>query len=582
MVTSCSQARLDEVEHLGVTEVDKTYAEADDMTAQQLIANVYVTAKYLMMGDWGVHYIATTSAKTAECWPGGSGPNDGTDYHRMSAMIDDSENNAYKEMYTRFYKIMYKCNMIVDKLNDGSDERKRVIAEAKAWRAWAMMRLTQLWGSAPLVDHVLDGINYSFYPGNLNPADNWKWIMTQFDEAATVLPSKSGLGGQKAIGGRWTAEACFAYKGQGYMWQNDYANAKVELAKVINSGKYELWEKTATMGPSSYGTNMQLAKSQNENWSDGNEEYEYLTLYRAEADFCDEFLLELDIDGDATTITSTEPYWFRAYMNWRKDEVNLPGNTTTASDGWGFVNPTRTFGYAFAKHDGNSVRRRAAIATYSEVYHDFPYLNKDVRGVMSSMLFENEGYFRMKYYDYVDDVVPERFASGQTNGNRTNFPLMRYADVLLLYAEAVCMSGEGTANISGLEALNKVRRRAGLTDAPLDMDNAEYGIKAERRFELWLEDCSRYVDLIRWGDYKKFITDTSIDGVSEHWGNECAWLVGLKDATKRTTDPTDWSNYEVRYDPLSTRGTWSDRFYLWPFPYAETTQNPNLDQNTGW
>ena len=147
MVTSCSQARLDEVEHLGVTEVDKTYAEADDMTAQQLIANVYVTAKYLMMGDWGVHYIATTSAKTAECWPGGSGPNDGTDYHRMSAMIDDSENNAYKEMYTRFYKIMYKCNMIVDKLNDGSDERKRVIAEAKAWRAWAMMRLTQLWGS---------------------------------------------------------------------------------------------------------------------------------------------------------------------------------------------------------------------------------------------------------------------------------------------------------------------------------------------------------------------------------------------------------------------------------------------------
>ena len=214
---------------------------------------------------------------------------------------------------------------------------------------------------------------------------------------------------------------------------------------------------------------------------------------------------------------------------------------------------------------------------------NIPYLNKDVRGVMSSMLFENEGYFRMKYYDYVDDVVPERFASGQTNGNRTNFPLMRYADVLLLYAEAVCMSGEGTANISGLEALNKVRRRAGLTDAPaLDMDNAEYGIKAERRFELWLEDCSRYVDLIRWGDYKKFITDTSIDGVSEHWGNECAWLVGLKDATKRTTDPTDWSNYEVRYDPLSTRGTWSDRFYLWPFPYAETTQNPNLVQNTGW
>ena len=578
MVTSCSQARLDDVEQLGAIEVDKTYAEADDATAQQLIANVYVTVKYLMMGDWGVHYIATTSAKTAECWPGGSGPNDGTDYHRMSAMIDDSENNAYKEMYTRFYKIMYKCNRIVDQLNDGSDERKRVIAEAKAWRAWAMMRLTQLWGSAPLVEHVLDGDKYSFYPGNSDPEENWKWIMQQFDEAQAVLPSKSGLGGQKAIGGRWTKEACYAYMAQGYMWRNDYENAKIELAKVINSGKYELWTKTATMGPSSYGVNMELAKSNNaDTWKDGNEEYEYLTLYRAEADFCDEFLLELDIDGDATTIANTEPYWFRAYMNWRKDEVNLPGNTTTASDGWGFINPTKTFAQAFARHDGNSIRRRANVATYSEVYHDFPYLSESARGVMSSGLFENEGYFRMKYYDFVDDVVPERFASGQTNGNTTNFPLMRYADVLLMYAEACCMSGEGT------EALNKVRQRAGLTPAPaLDMDNEEYGIKAERRFELWLDDCDRYVDLIRWGDYKDFITDTSDKGVSEHWGNECVWLLGMKDKNVRTDDPLDVSNYEVRYDPLSVRGSWNDRLYLFPFPYAETTQNPNLNQNTGW
>ena len=58
--------------------------------------------------------------------------------------------------------------------------------------------------------------------------------------------------------------------------------------------------------------------------------------------------------------------------------------------------------------------------------------------------------------------------------------------------------------------------------------------------------------------------------------------MGLKDPSVRTDDPTDLSNYEVRYDPQSTRGTWSDRLYLWPFPYAELTQNPNLVQNAGW
>ena len=411
------------------------------------------------------------------------------------------------------------------------------------------------------MDHVLDGINYSFYPGNSNPADNWKWIMTQFDEAATVLPSKSGLGGQKAIGGRWTAEACFAYKGQGYMWQNDYANAKVELAKVINSGKYELWEKTATMGPSSYGTNMQLAKSQNENWSDGNEEYEYLTLYRAEADFCDEFLLELDIDGDATTITSTEPYWFRAYMNWRKDEVNLPGNTTTASDGWGFVNPTRTFGYAFAKHDGNSVRRRAAIATYSEVYHDFPYLNKDVRGVMSSMLFENEGYFRMKYYDYVDDVVPERFASGQTNGNRTNFPLMRYADVLLMYAEAKAYLNEMDAAVWN-ETIKPIRQRAGLsgTDFPSSGDYTQI-VRDERRVELALEGL-RYFDLIRWINYK----DSKSQGVID-------LLNGAVYGAKELNGGRQIDEFKFN----------SSRDILWSLPLSETQLVPTLlPNNSGY
>ena len=187
MLCSCSQDRLDFEQH-GTTPVDKTYAEADDATAQELISNVYVRVKYLMMGDWGVHYIATNSTKVADCWPGGSGPNDGEDYLRMAMMIDNQENGAYKEMYSRFYQIIYRCNMIVDKLNDGSDERRRVIGEAKAWRAWAMARLTQLWGSAPLVDHVLDGEQYSFYPSNSDPEENWAWIMNQFDEAAKVLP----------------------------------------------------------------------------------------------------------------------------------------------------------------------------------------------------------------------------------------------------------------------------------------------------------------------------------------------------------------------------------------------------------
>ncbi|MDR2920445.1 MAG: RagB/SusD family nutrient uptake outer membrane protein [Tannerella sp.] len=587
-LVSCNDNDL-EIPQKGVIPVDETYANADDKIAGQLIGEVYATAKYLITGDWGIHYIATTTVKVADFWPGGSDANDGGDYQQMAKMIDNAENNAYKDMYQCFYNIIYKCNMIVDKLNDGSTERKRVIAEAKAWRAWSMMRLTQLWGSAPLVDHVLDGINYSFTPGNTPPEESWSWIMQQFDEAAADLPSKGGLGGQRQIGGRWTADACYAYKGQGYMWQNDYEKAKIELAKVINSGKYALWTKTATMGASSYGNNIEQYKANKTNpgmqWLDGSESYEYLTLFRAEADFCDEYLLEIDTDGDANTISNTEPFWFWAYMGWRQDQMYAPGNSNQ-NDGWGFINPTRAFGTAFCKHDRNSVRRRMSIATFDEVYYDFPYLDSSVRGIMDGKkLFSNQGYFRMKYYNFVDDLDEGRYASGQTHGNRTNFPLLRYANILLYYAEAVCMSGsEGTANISGLEALNMVRTRAGITAAPaLNMDNSDYGIKAERRFELCMEDCDRYVDLIRWGDYKNFIQDTSDNGVGDYWGAMYAWLGGLKNPNApRPTDPWDLSNYDISYDQMQGKGAWTDKLLLWPFPYAETTANPNLTQNLGW
>lgn len=599
---SCSEKYFDFEQH-GVLPVDKTYAEANDAEALSFLAAVYSDVRNLMMGDWGVHFIATSTVKVADSWPGGERPSDGPDYQLMARFTDNSETGAYKDMFQRFYKIIYKSNMIVSKLNGGSAERQRVIAEAKAWRAWAMMHLTQLWGSAPLVDYVVGDKNYNPFPGNTDPAVSWKWIMQQFEEAAAVLPSKAGLGGQKAIGGRWTKEACYAYKGKGYMWQNDYENAKIELAKVINSKKYELWHGTATMGPSNYGVNTllykktHLDKGNGNTWIDGSEDYKYSTVFRAAADFCDEFLLELDIDGDATTIGNTEPYWFRAYMNWRWDQINPPANSTK-NDGWGFIIPTKTFGQAFCKHDGNSLRRRANIATFDEVYRMFPYglsvkeedtdgdgnpdTQKEVgQGILGQSFFSCEGYTRMKYYDFLDDVEQTHYASGQGNGNLTNYPLMRYSNVLLLYAEACCLSGEGTADISGLEALNIVRRRAGLSDAPsLDMDDEMYGIKAERRFELYLEDCDRYVDLIRWGDYGDFIMDKS--KVGDFWGTHCPYFYGFIDTDKVTEDPSDLSNYKVEYVEQSQRGQFSNKFLLWPFPYEEIKQNSSLIQNTGW
>ena len=73
--------------------------------------------------------------------------------------------------------------------------------------------------------------------------------------------------------------------------------------------------------------------------------------------------------------------------------------------------------------------------------------------------------------------------------------MIRYSDVLLMYAEAVVMGGKATANITPLEAINRVRDRAGV---PHIADANMETIENERILELTYEGF-RFFDLLRWG-----------------------------------------------------------------------------------
>ena len=93
----------------------------------------------------------------------------------------------------------------------------------------------------------------------------------------------------------------------------------------------------------------------------------------------------------------------------------------------------------------------------------------------------------------------------------TNEPYMRYAEVLLMYAEACQLTGSDTA--AGLAALNQVRQRAGL-DALSSMTMQD--IKDERRAEMWAER-DRFFDLRRWKDADKYLKDAGKKRY-EFWG----------------------------------------------------------------
>lgn len=101
---------------------------------------------------------------------------------------------------------------------------------------------------------------------------------------------------------------------------------------------------------------------------------------------------------------------------------------------------------------------------------------------------DNAGYFSWKYRVYEADVINYYWLRCPNNTRA-----MRYAEVLLLAAEASLQSGNAS---KAVDYVNKVRNRAQLPAlGSVSMDD----IKKEKRLELWMEGC-RYQDLIRWGD----------------------------------------------------------------------------------
>lgn len=133
------------------------------------------------------------------------------------------------------------------------------------------------------------------------------------------------------------------------------------------------------------------------------------------------------------------------------------------------------------------------------------------------------------------------------NEGDNDWPVIRYADVLLMYAEALNNNGK---TAQALDQVNAVRGRAGLTDKKgLTANSTQLAIEQERRVELCYEG-HRWHDLIR-------------------WGKAISTMVAFK--AKYTAD-----------DPANANMTPDDYRILFPVPQIETFLNPKLGQNPGY
>ncbi len=189
---------------------------------------------------------------------------------------------------------------------------------------------------------------------------------------------------------------------------------------------------------------------------------------------------------------------------------------------------------------------------------------KDGLGVVTSNLSTTTGYYRRKMMD--ENITP-------TKGGQTErcYPLIRYAEVLLNYAEAANEVGQTSA---AMEIVKQIRSRGGIikgTDgnyglpaSPSQSDAREL-IRHERTIELAFEE-HRFWDIRRWKIGAKF----------DNWTTS-----GMEIIRRPVAGNTTLFTYTYKRVPVRDR-KFEDRVYLMPLPVKELSLNTDLLQNPGW
>lgn len=206
--------------------------------------------------------------------------------------------------------------------------------------------------------------------------------------------------------------------------------------------------------------------------------------------------------------------------------------------------------------------------------------NADINSAAAWASFCNagSGYIWAKFSNETAENV-----SAQT----CNIPLMRYAEVLLTYAEAKIELNE--LDNSVYEAINQVRNRAGMRNVSEDRIGNQAKmrqlVRRERKVELILEGLHQ-VDMRRWGigdlengqpSYGLPIPEVRYEGMTT------TNIPNFKKSERH--DMNDIASYDAYKDKLKVRDRnryWDKKFEVWPIPQIERDRNPNLTQNEGY
>ena len=448
--------------------------------------------------------------RSDDAYKGGSGPGDGDVFHQLEIQQGVLTTNwNINDMWVRLYNSLSRVNSAIALLNVSDfDMKQQRLGEMKFLRAYGHFLLKRLYKHIPFV--INENLTYDEYNNLSNREysndEGWQLIINDLEEAFKVLPEK------QADKGRPTKAAAAAFLAKVYLYKA-YHQDDENTNQVTSINQAELEKVIEYTNPTLYAN------------------------YGLEADIHNNFRPEEQFENGVESI------WAIQYsrndgstfgnLNWSYGLIppNIPGATDGGTD---FFKPSQNLVNAFRTGaDGLPL-----LDTFNQKDYDMNTDNADPRlfltvGMPGLPYMFNKNFMMDKtsvwsrsggvygyYVSLKQNVDPaligEYLIKGSYWASSMNRIVFRYADVLLMRAEAYAQLGNSEQAIA---LVNQIRQRAAGSTQMIGSYQNTYGVKMyvtpykgsyskdetvkivkmERRLELAMES-ERFFDLVRWGD----------------------------------------------------------------------------------
>lgn len=486
--------------------------------------------------------------------------------------------------WNRCYENIRNVNILLEKGNayaGNHSEIERYLAEAYFFRAYSYFYLLKFFGGVPVVTTVLD-VNSPELTGPRNSRyEVVDLILSDLDKAIASLPTEQSI--PQTEKGRVSLYGAKAFKARALLYEatwrryngtstdyagskgpdadhiNDYLKEAVALCNdVINNGRYSIWNYN----------NLSSMKNMSSRYLfclEGAESNPAGLTKASNNEFIIYGVYDKGLRPGATNINQTVS---------KMDASRKLMDMFLCTDGLPVTMSPKFKGYATPSDEFAS--RDYRMKSYVQQPNDDKSLNDG-----------RSGYSNMKFYHSHAEKDREESA---------NYPVLRYAEVLLTFAEATYELNGNISDQDLARSVNLLRRRAGVanltnsfvTSHGLDMLNE---IRRERSVELYMEGY-RFDDLKRWGIAERELNEA-----------RCGMVVGSGKYTTSFIDKKGnatelYSPHKYPYGELEVitgaglqpcvviesadNLKFAKTHYLWPIPQQQINLNPNLIQNPGY